>query len=74
MDRIDNFFLLNSIENLRNRFLNQKLYKNKNIPSYFNLNVANIGSINKMIHRSNFLEHEMFSDNAVFSTGCVIDV
>lgn len=65
MNLIEKFFLTNSIENLNNRFLSKKI--DKSVPSYFNLNVANLGSTNNFIHRSNFEGNEIFSDNAVFS-------
>jgi hypothetical protein len=71
MDKIDKFFLINDLNNLRKRHAkkasNESISVNNDKPMFFNLNVANLGSANKIIERSNFLNHEIFEDNAVFS-------
>lgn len=65
MDILDNFFIDNSIENLRKRSLNQS---EENVDScIYNLNVANLGSMNKAFSRVSFLGNEVFFESPFHS-------
>jgi hypothetical protein len=67
MNDLDKFFSENSIEELEKRYIKKTDEKNNELKKFYNLNVANLGTINGLICRSNFINKDSFTNNAFFS-------